>query len=71
MFYNIKMKALITLSILAGLSLAIQTTGRVMQHDLQLPQQGKKSLKMDDPCDMLMMPMLFEMGHDVIYLFRG
>jgi hypothetical protein len=26
---------------------------------------------MDDPCDMLMMPMLFEMGHDVIYLFRG
>jgi hypothetical protein len=42
-----------------------------MQHDLQLPQQGKKNLKMDDPCDMLMMPMLFEMGHDVIYLFRG
>ena len=71
MFYNIKMKALITLSILAGVSLAIQTTGRVMQHDLQLPQQGKKSLKMDDPCDMLMMPMEFEMGHDVIYLFRG
>ena len=66
------MKAFITISILAGVSHAIQTTGRVMQHDLQLPQQeGKKSLKMDDPCDMLMMPMLFEMGHDVIYLFRG
>ena len=65
------MKAIVPLSILAGVSLAIQNTGRVMQHEIQLPQQQQKNLKMDDPCGMLMMPMIFEMGHDVIYLFRG
>jgi hypothetical protein len=29
------------------------------------------SMKAMDPCKMYMMPMLFEMGNDVIYLFHG
>ena len=67
------MKGMIIFMMLAGAALSIQTTGRMMQYDAN--NHGAETLPKNatdmDPCDMLMMPMVFEMGHDVIYLFRG
>lgn len=44
---------------------------------LQAAEEGsyesnhKRLQQMDDPCMGVMMPMVFEMGHEVIYLFEG
>ena len=67
------MKGLAIFMMLAGVTLCIQTAGRLMQHDAHNhggETKPKNSTEMD-MCDILMMPMVFEMGHDVIYLFRG
>ena len=50
--------------------------GNITSTKLQSPDNFEASFvkphnMMDMDCGMLMMPMLFEMGHKVIYLFEG